>query len=114
MQRRWQVHEVRLHAWARSADRYEDGQMYLRSPTLANGIKGVNAWISIDQVQKYMRDRTVPTADGAQIAPMMPWHMQSESYWGSKPWSPPVPPHFQQACAIGALVDVCVIKLLQV
>ena len=51
-----QVNDKTLNAWARSLVRKDDGRFYFVSPTRTRWFQGVNTWIPVDLVQKYMRD----------------------------------------------------------
>ena len=62
-----QVNDVNLNAWACSVGRWSDGQLHFRNSKYGKCYTGVNTWVWNDQVQKYTRDRSVPTTDGVQI-----------------------------------------------
>ena len=65
-----QVNDVNLNAWACSVGRWSDGQLHFRNSKYGKCYTGVNTWVWNDQVQKYTRDRSVPTTDGVQIPRM--------------------------------------------
>ena len=51
-----QVHDKTLNAWARSLLRKHDGHIYFISPNRTRWFQGVNTWLAVDTVQKYMRE----------------------------------------------------------
>ena len=50
-----QVNDTTLNAWARSLLRKQDGHIYFISPNRTRWFQGVNTWLAVDTVQKYMR-----------------------------------------------------------
>jgi len=51
-----QVHDKTLNAWARSLLRKHDGHIYFISPNRTRWFQGVNTWLAVDTVHKYMRE----------------------------------------------------------
>jgi hypothetical protein len=50
-----QVNDVNINTWARSLVK-RAGHVYFTSPNRARWFQGVNTWLAVDVVQKYMKD----------------------------------------------------------
>ena len=65
-----QVNDQTLNAWARSLVRKPDGHIYFVSPNRTRWFQGVNTWLAVDTVQKYMRDCSTFPRNPQQLQPL--------------------------------------------
>ena len=65
----FQVNDVHLNTWARSLEKRDDDHVYFRMLKRTKWYQGVNTWLPVDTVQRYVRDqKSTPTWDGTTVA----------------------------------------------
>ena len=74
-----QVNDVPLNSWARTLIR-KDNHFYFRNPTATRWFSGVNTWMAVDTVQRYMQDHTFPKWDGVYTALSAPGYKSIMDY----------------------------------
>ena len=80
----FQVNGVHLNTWARNLEKRDDGHFYYRAPKGAKWLQGVNTWLPVDTVQRYLRDqKSTPAWGGVTVALTQPRFYSIMDYVGT-------------------------------